>query len=308
VGALKVLHPSKNPDTYTKQIKRMRNEIDALAAIRHPNIIRILDSNLDERWFVMEYFPEGPLSKHLTRYQGNILVALEAFRPLVEGVAEMHSKGQVHRDIKPENVFLSGTGNLLLGDLGLVFFMDDERSRVTETFENVGSRDWMPAWAMSMRVEEVRPSFDVFSLGKLLWSMLSGQPRLQLWYHHEEKFELERMFPDMPEMRWARKILDVCVVEKEERCLADAGYLLQTIDSLLPAIRRHCQVVEEGVERACRVCGLGRYHYVVNENTTAAQKFGIQPTGTNKYKIFSCNYCGHVEWFYLPGRKPRAWE
>ena len=50
----------------------------------------------------------------------------------------------------------------------MAFKMEDE-DRITETFENVGSRDWMPGWAMGM-LADVKPNFDVFSLGKLLWS------------------------------------------------------------------------------------------------------------------------------------------
>jgi hypothetical protein len=41
-------------------------------------------------------------------------------------------------------------------------------------------RDWMPAWAQGVRIEDIRPSFDVFTLGKLLWSLVSGQPKLRL--------------------------------------------------------------------------------------------------------------------------------
>ncbi len=192
----------------------MNAEVEALKSASHPAIIPILDSNLDENWFVMKYFSEGTLADYLTRYRGKLVDALRAFRPLVEGVAEIHRLNLVHRDIKPENVFPSSS-NLVLGDLGLVFFLDQARSRVTDTFENVGSRDWMPGWAMGIRIEEIRPSFDVFSLGKLLWSMVSGQPRLQLWYHHRDRFELEKMFPDSPDIRWARPILDECIVENE---------------------------------------------------------------------------------------------
>ena len=51
---------------------------------------------------------------------------------------------------------------------------------------------------------------------KLLWSMISGLPKLQLWYLHKDQFELERMFPDGPDIQWARVILDKCVVEEEK--------------------------------------------------------------------------------------------
>lgn len=307
-GALKVIHAPAEMDGYSKQLERMKRELRALRKLSHPNIMPIIDENLEERWFVTKFYPEGPLSRHLARYRGDLEVALVAFRPLVEGVAQMHDKNLVHRDIKPENVFLSDDGSLVLGDLGLVHFADDTRSRITDTFENVGSRDWMPGWAMGVRVEDIRPSFDVFSLGKLLWSMVSGKPSLQLWYHHKKQFELEKMFPDKSEIRWAREVLDRCIVEEEDQCLSKANELLRIIDAVLPAVHMHSQVVAEGVERVCRVCGRGKYVNVEDEEHNTVQNFNLSPTGTTKFKVFCCKHCGHVEMFCLPRRHRPAWK
>ncbi len=105
---------------------------------------------------------------------------MKAFRPLVEGVAKLHERGFVHRDIKPQNIFIDANGNLVLGDFGIVFFDDPAHTRLSATFENVGSRDWMPGWAYSVRIEAVKPAFDVFSLGKVLWAMISTKPVLPL--------------------------------------------------------------------------------------------------------------------------------
>ena len=56
---------------------------------------------------------------------------------------------------------MDDNNNLILGDFGLVFYSDNDKPRVSKTFENVGSRDWMPGWAYGKRVEEVNPTFDV---------------------------------------------------------------------------------------------------------------------------------------------------
>jgi hypothetical protein len=278
----------------------MKAEIEALRSLDHPSIIRILDHNLDKRWFVMQYFPGGPLSQHISKFAGNFAAALRSFRPLVEAVAEMHKKRLVHRDIKPENIFLL-QDRLVLGDLGLVYFIDDERSRISSKFENVGSRDWMPGWAMGMRIDEIQPSFDVFSLGKLLWSMISGQPKLQLWYHHKARFELENMFPKDPEIRWAKSILDRCIVEEEKDCLRDANELLQVLDTVLAAVGRHAQVVSEGIPRTCSVCGLSDYSEVANGLE------GIRGSRGEVFRIFFCPHCGHADFFYTHARVRPAW-
>ena len=295
-GALKVLHQVDNEDDYKKQVGRMNQEVDALSKMTHPNIARMLDANLYQRWFVMEYFPERTLSDQEPRFKGDLFGALTAFRPLVEGVAEIHRKNLVHRDIKPENIFVSPSRGLVLADFGLVFFTDDDRSRVSETYENVGSRDWMPGWAFGMRVEEVRPSFDVFCLGKLLWSLVSGKRKLRLWYHHHDDFELEKMFPGDADIRWAPILLDKSIVEHEKDCLPDAGALLQEIDRVLGALRRKGQVVSDTVARICRVCGLGNYREITG------QKFqGL--TGAGGFRIFECPQCGHAE-FFSQGHSP----
>src|SRR5262249_53486233 len=125
--------------------------------------------------------------------------------------------------------------------------------------------------------------FDVFSLGKLLWSMISGQPRLQLWYHHKDRFELERMFPTDPDTKWARTILDRCIVEDEKDCLQDANELLQIVDRVLAAVRRHAQVIGEGVSRVCRACGLSEYSEVTGDTLQ-----GIRGGRGEVFRIFFC--------------------
>jgi serine/threonine-protein kinase len=219
----------------------MKQEIETLHSISHPNIIQILAHNVAERWFVGEYHPGGTLSNHPGLFQGDLLRALTAFRPLVHAVAELHKGRRVHRDIKPHNVFIAADDRLVLGDFGIVFFDDSSRTRITDTYENVGSRDWMPGWAHGMRIEDTTPAFDVFCLGKLLWAMVSGRRVLQLWYHHKSQFELEAMFPADESIKWARVILDRCIVEEEKDCLKSAGELLREIDTVLPAIYRHAQ-------------------------------------------------------------------
>jgi serine/threonine protein kinase len=141
--------------------------------------------------------------------------ALVAFRPIVEAVSTLYEKGFIHRDIKPDNIFIADDDQLILGDLGLVINPSAADPGQTDTYENVGRRDRMPGWAFGMRMDDVKPKFDVFSLAKVLWSMISGKQFLRLCYHHDPQFELERLFPDNPSMGWAGRILDKCSVEHE---------------------------------------------------------------------------------------------
>ena len=238
-------------------------------------------------------------------YSGKVKRALTAIRPIVEGVATLHEKRIVHRDIKPENIFIDENEQLVLGDFGLVFFEDPGHTRISGTIENVGSTDWMPPWAMRMRIENIKPSFDVFSLGKTIWAMVSGEPILLFWYHRREEFNLETMFPDRPEMALFNDLLDKCIVEDEENCLENAGLLLKEIDSLLNALRLGADPISNS-ERPCRVCGFGKYQLTVNRNPTNTYNFGLGRRNT--FKIFVCNNCGHVQLFHCLGSDdPPGW-
>ncbi|MBK6407952.1 MAG: protein kinase [Holophagales bacterium] len=185
MGALKTLVPVAGGGNMEKAVSRFVAELRTYSQTDHPNVLRLRDANEGERWCVTEFIPGGALACKQTEYVGAPLKALTAFRGLVAGVAALHDKGCIHRDIKPENVFVAADGRLVLGDAGIAFYFDADTPRLTETLENVGSRDWMAPWFMGRRTD-VNASADLFSLGKLLWWMCSGLPKLLLWYHREE--------------------------------------------------------------------------------------------------------------------------
>ena len=201
---LKLLHPHLLKDD--KAHRRLETEVRVLSTLNHPSLIKILDSNVDQGWFVTPFYAEGPLAQHLDRFAGRPVEALEAFRSLVDGVAELDRQGIVHRDIKPENIFVEGD-KLTLGDFGIAYVDDAGKTRVSDTYENVGSRDWMPAWAMGLRVADVRASFDVFTLGKVLWAIVSGRTKLLLWYWDRPEFNLSTQFPADERIPWINRLL-----------------------------------------------------------------------------------------------------
>ena len=83
----------------------------------------------------------------------------------------------------------------MLADCGLAFRLESQE-RLTMTFENVGTRDFQPPWSYGMRLADVQPNFDVFSLAKVLWTMVSGRPKFPLWYLYREEDDLRQMFPE----------------------------------------------------------------------------------------------------------------
>jgi serine/threonine protein kinase len=306
--ALKVLHKPQDARDAELADVRIRREIKAMAEIRHPNLLKILDYDVNLKWYVSEYFPRGSVCKNREIFAGNFAAALRAFRPLVHGLSELHKKKLVHRDIKPENVFLDSKNNLILGDFGLVFFMDDDKARLSHTLENVGSRDWMPAWAQGVRIEEIKPTFDVFSLGKLLWYLLSGKPKLRLWYFQDPEFNVENLFPEDRFIRLANPLFSRCIVEREDNCLTDASALLEEVDKVLLIMEMNADRIDPQVKRRCKVCGLGYYRLEVDKHQSEVENFGLRYVGNRKWKVFTCSHCGNVQLFSYAGEAPEAWQ
>jgi serine/threonine protein kinase len=267
-----------------------------------------VDSDTDDEWFVSKFYPGGTLAKRLDTFKGDFLSVLKNARPIIEAVAKLHEAGSVHRDIKPANVFIGAKNELILGDFGLIFFEDVQHTRVSETYENVGSRDWMPGWDMGMRIEDIKPTFDVFSLGKILWAMTSGRPILQLWYFDRERFNVEKMFPNAANIPWANPLFKKCIVEEEKDCLPNARALLNEVDKTIIAIESNADRIDIKVKRKCKVCGLGEYKLVADGNDTNVYNFGIHPTGSKMIKIYSCTNCGNVQLFSYNGELPPAWQ
>jgi hypothetical protein len=73
-------------------------------------------------------------------------------------------------------------------------------------------------------------------LGKVIWSMISGNPVLQLWYFNRTQFNLEHLFPENNGMEIVNSLLSKCVVEDVETCLPNANELLREIDTAIKKI------------------------------------------------------------------------
>jgi serine/threonine protein kinase len=288
--------------------ERLKREITVLRESRK-NLPKLLDANETERWMVTEYFPGGTLDKSPFRYQGKPILALRAFRTLVETIkAALHEDGIVHRDIKPANVFIDPNGTLIPGDFGIVF-VPDQGTRVTVTHERVGPWEYMPQWAdLGERHENVKPSFDVYMLAKLLWCMVAGRLRLPREYHRRADFDLEKMFPDDKYMPHINSILDKCLVENADDCLSSAKQLLQLVDATLALIEEGTPLVNGTGQLIlpCRVCGKGFYqehHAEIRLHSVSDEQ--NRPTSSISLGVFICNVCTHYA-FFAPGSPKEA--
>ncbi|MCE9553911.1 MAG: protein kinase [Planctomycetes bacterium] len=304
--ALKVLHQPTQARDSQNAAERLRREIDAMRRIEHSNLLKIVDADEGYLWYVSKYHQGGNLHDHLGDYAADLPSALTAFRGLVEGVARLHDQGIIHRDIKPKNIFLASDRRLVLGDFGLVYFSDDQHTRISNTLSNAGTRDFMPGWANGRRIEQLTPAFDVFSLGKVLWTMVSGRSFLNFWYYYTDEFNVETIHFVAEHMDLANELFSKCIVEHEADCLPNATELLAAVDNTLSRMKTGGGF-GDGVARFCRVCGIGEYRLMADHDAQTALNFGISLSAD--FRLYMCRHCGHVDLFHVPdGERLNRWK
>jgi len=230
-------------------------------------------------------------------------------REVVDAVAFLHNKGMIHRDIKPSNIFLGRDQYFVVADLGLVFFSFDDTTRVSDTFDLVGSRDWMPPWSFHGRIDEVRPSFDVYALGKIMWSMIAGLARLPLTYDAEEALTLPKLGIGGNGISSVDRILRRCVVQKEKDCIPTASEMLVELDRCLQLLTFGGEELDLNGTNRCMVCRKGNYKSIPNGRPDKVLGTGLNPSSAAIVRIRRCDYCGHTQLFSAEDNRsvPTVW-
>ncbi len=185
--AVKVLREDLSTDMSFRE--RFRQEARAAANLSHPNIVTVHDFGLDQGhlFIVMEYVPGTDLKTRI-REKGRFSVqeTLELMIQVCQGVGYAHRAGLVHCDIKPHNMLVSPDGRLKVTDFGiaraLASISPEERSEVVWGSPHYFSPEQAAGLPPS-------PASDVYSLGVILYEMLTGQ----LPFNAADAEELARM-------------------------------------------------------------------------------------------------------------------
>jgi eukaryotic-like serine/threonine-protein kinase len=173
--AIKVLHPHLAVDP--SFAARFRREARAVAALRHPNIVRVFDfDSQDGSYYMVMEFINGPTLTVLLKRQvkqGETLSAREILRifpALCSAIDYAAERGMVHRDIKPSNVILTKAGEPVLTDYGIARIAGS--TSYTAPGSVIGSARYMsPEQAQGL----IDPRSDLYSLGVVLFEALTGR-------------------------------------------------------------------------------------------------------------------------------------
>ncbi|UCC98475.1 MAG: tetratricopeptide repeat protein [Phycisphaerales bacterium] len=178
--ALKVVKPGMDSK---RVIARFEAERQALAQLDHPNIAHVHDAGTTEDrrpYFVMEYVKGLSITDHCDHHKLTIEDRLNLFRQVCLAVHHAHQKGIIHRDIKPSNILVSTQDNQVLPkviDFGVAKALAQpltERTLVTEQGQLFGTPEYMSPEQVDMANEDIDTRSDVYSLGVLLYVLLTG--------------------------------------------------------------------------------------------------------------------------------------
>jgi eukaryotic-like serine/threonine-protein kinase len=156
-------------------LERFRNERQILASLDHPNIARLLDGGTTDDgvpYLVMELIEGKPIDQYCDQQKLSVSDRLRLFRQVCAGVHYAHQRLVIHRDIKPSNVLVTKQGEPKLLDFGIAKIV----APINEA-ETTLTRAMTPEYASpeQIRGEPITTATDVYSLGVVLYQLLTGR-------------------------------------------------------------------------------------------------------------------------------------
>ncbi|QGJ70402.1 Hypothetical protein PBC10988_20980 [Planctomycetales bacterium 10988] len=221
--------------------KRFQREARTAATLRHPNICGVHDVGTIDgiHYLSMVYIDGKALSERMrpgVKVEPKTVAVLA--RKMASGLSEAHQGGITHRDLKPGNVMIDRRGEPVIMDFGLAQAEDASGTRLTQAGDIMGSPAYMPPEQAKGEISEMGPSSDLYSLGAIMYEMLSGRlpfddpmPMLLWKVIGSEPTSLDELCPEVPEE--IRQIVAKAMAKDPAKRFASAEEMISALDEFL---------------------------------------------------------------------------
>jgi len=238
------------------EVMRFRIEAEAAANLRHPNIVAIheIGEHDGRHYFSMDFIEGRNLAEHAQARSLSALEIAQLMGTLADAVHYAHQRGTLHRDLKPQNVIIDAQGLPHITDFGLAkrwnaaadpevpatdspdFPSSDGSSELTAAGSVMGSPAYMAPEQATGQIGEIAPATDVYSLGAILYRLLTGRPphrgttpkETLAKVINDEPAPPRRLKPDVPED--LETICLKCLEKRPERRYASARALAEDLN------------------------------------------------------------------------------
>lgn len=218
-AAIKVINAEMVNDFTRKMLK---DEAEHLAGLHHHNIVSFLDFHIDKEgniFLIMEYVEGNRLDSYINDVNGLIVEdrICPLFEPILDGVGYAHKKGILHRDIKPANIIISNDGTPKILDFGIAQIMN-KKVEEESTSLIMGTPSYMSP--EQVKGEALDSRSDVYSLGVLLFQMLTGNAPYDTTTLTEHEINKKVVEEPLPRMRTYYKYVSDAVQNVVDKATA----------------------------------------------------------------------------------------